>query len=209
MDIKFLNLKKSDKDKFKYVISLVVDDKVKKIYFGASGYNDYTIYSKTLSKEEANKKKDNYIKRHQVNEDWNDPLKKGTLSRFILWNKQNIDDSLKDYLKRFNIKKIKHSAYASMKYGDKTSNKKSGDMKRWMQERWRNLTPLILNDKTFYVCGKQSDEQKKQNLPSVCRASIKINDKTPTPLSGDISMQKIKKAVNIKKKGERIKWNEL
>lgn len=209
MNIKFLSLKKSDKDKFKYVISLVVNQKVKKIYFGANGYNDYIIYNKILTREEADKKKENYIKRHGVNQDWTDPLKAGTLSRYILWNKRTLKQSLDDYLKRFNIDKIPNSAYRSMKYGDKTNKEKSLNMKNWILEKWQNLTPIILDDNKFYECGKKSKEQKEKNLPSVCRPSVKVNDKTPKPLSSDISKEKIKKAVNIKKRGEYIKWNYL
>ena len=50
----------------------------KTIHFGAKGYSDFT-----LSKD-TNKKK-NYIKRHIVNEDFNNPKTAGSLSRHILW----------------------------------------------------------------------------------------------------------------------------
>lgn len=47
-------------------------------------------------------KRINYLKRHQVNEDWNDPYKPGTLSAFILWGKNtNILDNIKDFNKMF------------------------------------------------------------------------------------------------------------
>lgn len=213
MNIKYLGIKKSDKDKFKYVISLVVNQKVKKIYFGANGYNDYIIYNKILTREEADKKKENYIKRHGVNQDWTDPLKAGTLSRYILWNKPTLEQSLDDYLKRFNIDKIPNSAYRSMMMGKlgltKTTPGKKKDLLRWKNEKWQNLTAKITDGDKFYPCGMKGKKQKEKNLPSVCRPSVKVNDKTPKPLSGSISKQKIKKAVDIKKKGEYIKWNYL
>ena len=55
----------------------------------------------TKHKDEERKK--NYIQRHEVNEDWTNPYKAGTLSRYILWNKPSLEDSIKDYKKRFNV----------------------------------------------------------------------------------------------------------
>lgn len=70
--------------------------KQKLVHFGAKGMSDFTKH-----KDEERKK--NYIQRHQVNEDWTDPYKAGTLSRYILWNKPSLEDSIKDYKKRFNV----------------------------------------------------------------------------------------------------------
>jgi hypothetical protein len=71
----------------------------KKINFGAKGYSDYTIHKDP-------KRKDNYIKRHQVNEDWSDLEKAGTWSRYILWNKPTLNQSIKDMEQRFKVKII-------------------------------------------------------------------------------------------------------
>ena len=65
--------------------------------FGAKGYTDYTI-----NKDDAKKKA--YIARHKVNENWNDPYKAGTLSRYILWNYTSLNDSVADYKRRFGFK---------------------------------------------------------------------------------------------------------
>lgn len=97
MNIKFIKLTKSKDNKYKYIITLLVDNKQMNIKFGAHGYSDYTIHK---DKE----KKQRYINRHKELEDWNNPLSRGSLSRYILWNKETIKDSLMDYLKRFNIK---------------------------------------------------------------------------------------------------------
>jgi len=47
--------------------------------------------------------KDAYIKRHSVKEDWTDPYKPGTLSRYILWDEHywEIEDAIDDYNKLF------------------------------------------------------------------------------------------------------------
>ena len=60
-------------------------------------YSDYTQHKDEL-------RKDNYIKRHQVNEDWTNLKKAGTWSRYILWNEKTINKSIKDMESRFHIK---------------------------------------------------------------------------------------------------------
>jgi hypothetical protein len=98
MSYKFLQLKKATDDKHKYeaVFLNTKTDKKKTVKFGAKGYEDFTTHKDPERKER-------YIKRHEKREDWTDFLKPGTLSRFILWNKETIKDSLIDYLKRFNL----------------------------------------------------------------------------------------------------------
>jgi len=98
MSYKFLQLKKATDDKHKYeaVFLNTKTDKKKTVKFGAKGYEDFTIHKDPERKER-------YIKRHEKREDWNNPLSPGALSRFILWNKETIKDSLIDYLKRFNL----------------------------------------------------------------------------------------------------------
>ena len=64
--------------------------------FGAKGYSDYTIHN-------DDERKERYIKRHKTNEDWNNPKSAGSLSRYILWNKKTLSQSIADYKKRFNL----------------------------------------------------------------------------------------------------------
>jgi len=93
---KFLKLSKAKDNKHKYIASFLNLDTNKQINvpFGAYGMSDYTIH-----KDEE--RKERYIKRHQKNEDWNNPISAGALSRFILWNKLTVKDSLEDYLNKF------------------------------------------------------------------------------------------------------------
>jgi hypothetical protein len=106
------------------------------------------------------------------------------------------------------VLKMKPSAYKSMMLGQLglTNPEKKKDLLRWKKEKWINLTALITDNKKL-PCGQKGKKQ--GNLPSVCRASVKISDKTPKPLSSQLSKQQIKKAIEIKKKGKTIKWNEL
>lgn len=102
-----------------------------------------------------------------------------------------------------------HSAYKSMAIAmeGKTKNK-DGNLKRWINEKWQNLTPLTLGDNKFYECGKKSKEQIKKNIPSVCRPSKKISKETPK-IAKNFNKTQIKKAIEIKKKGKYIKWEKL
>jgi len=69
----------------------------------AKGYKDFTIYSKG-NKENAEKIKASYLKRHSVRENWADYMTAGSLSRYILWNRPTIAQSIGVYLKTFNLK---------------------------------------------------------------------------------------------------------
>lgn len=79
------------KDK-KYMV--LIDNK--KLHFGSFGASDFTIH-----KDE--KRKDNYLLRHQKRENWNDIKTAGFWSRWILWNLPSLEASVKDTNKRFGI----------------------------------------------------------------------------------------------------------
>lgn len=101
---------------------------------------------------------------------------------------------------------MKPSAYRSMHLAKegKTKNK-NGMLKKWVDERWLNLNALA--DKGIEIpCGKKYAGQKD---PTVCRPKIKIDNMTPTPLANNLTKAQIKKAINIKKKGERIDWKKI
>lgn len=68
-----------------------------RVHFGGRGCMDYTLYYKQFGPEVARKKRLAYIKRHRVNEDWNDPKAPGTLSRYILWEYPDVELALAMY----------------------------------------------------------------------------------------------------------------
>lgn len=98
-------LKKSTNPNKKYMIKINYDNKIKTIHFGASNYNDYTIYYKDEGKEIADKKKVLYINRHKK-DNLNDVFSPGFWSMNILWNKPTIQQSLSDVLKRYPALKL-------------------------------------------------------------------------------------------------------
>lgn len=90
---------KSPRTTKKYVA--VFRNPKKTIHFGAKNYEDFTIHN------DPNRKK-LYLSRHGK-EDWTKPLTAGTLSRYVLWNKQSLEDSLDDYLSKFKIKDMRQN----------------------------------------------------------------------------------------------------
>lgn len=73
----------------------------KHIHFGAKGYNDYLITN-------DNKQKQLYKKRHISRENWTKSgiNTAGFWSRYILWNKKTLIESIKFIEQKFNIKII-------------------------------------------------------------------------------------------------------
>lgn len=48
-------------------------------------------------------KRANYLKRHFINENWNDYKSAGSLARWILWNTDDIETNIKLFKKKFNL----------------------------------------------------------------------------------------------------------
>lgn len=95
-----VELSESNNKTKKYAMKFYDDDGnyLKATNFGAEGYSDYTMHH-------DDNRKANYIARHS-NEDWTDPTKAGTLSRYILWNKKTIKESFDDYIRKFKLKQL-------------------------------------------------------------------------------------------------------
>jgi len=98
MEVKFS--KSENKGKKMKAVFYKDNKKIKTTHFGATGYSDYTKH-----KDENRKKL--YDSRHKKNENWNAFKSAGSLSKNILWNKETISASIKDYKKKFNLKWLK------------------------------------------------------------------------------------------------------
>lgn len=86
---------KSDKpNKRFFVVSF--KNSMKKIYFGDSKYENYTIH------QDLDRKK-RYLSRHEKNEDWHDPETPGFWARWLLWNKHTLLESIQDLKQKFGI----------------------------------------------------------------------------------------------------------
>lgn len=101
-----LRLKKivpSKTEGYKYDAHFEDDDRERVVHFGASGYKDFIIYNREEGKILANHRKDLYITRHKLREDWSDPTSRGALSRYILWNLPTLEASIADYKQKFKL----------------------------------------------------------------------------------------------------------
>jgi hypothetical protein len=105
LQIKLSRSEKPDK-KFKVVVGLKKlrsrrsqATSSKTIHFGAKGMSDYTINKNP-------ERKRLYIKRHKARENWSKSGIKtaGFWSRWLLWNRPSLDESIQDIEKRFRVK---------------------------------------------------------------------------------------------------------
>jgi hypothetical protein len=94
--IYLLKSQKPDK-KFKVLVELR-SGVAKTIHFGSKGMSDYT-----LNKDPQ--RKHLYMKRHRLRENWSKSGIKtaGFWSRWLLWNKPTLDESIRDIEKRFHV----------------------------------------------------------------------------------------------------------
>lgn len=98
--MKLISISKSTKPEKKLMAIFETDTGQKKTtHFGASGYDDFT----TFSKEERDAHKEHYITRHAKDLNTDDPTRSGYLSYYILWNKPTIKASIADYKRKFNL----------------------------------------------------------------------------------------------------------
>jgi hypothetical protein len=95
---------KSNKPEKKFMIKFInpKTDREKTIYFGQTGYEDYTTH-----KDEERKAR--YIARHRgMGENYKNPYSgAGFWAMHILWNKPTISASIKDTMEKFDIKIIR------------------------------------------------------------------------------------------------------
>ena len=92
-------LQKSTQPSKKYMVIMSTSrGEIKTVHFGATGYSDYT---KHKDKERMKR----YENRHRSREDWKKSgiETAGFWSKWILWNKPSLLDSIKHTEKKFNI----------------------------------------------------------------------------------------------------------
>ena len=81
----YVQLLKSSNEKKKYTAVFYDKErrKIKSVSFGSAGINDYTLTN-------DNEAKTRYIARHSANENFNDYMTAGSLSRWLLWHKPTL-----------------------------------------------------------------------------------------------------------------------
>lgn len=94
--MKLMKISQSKVKGKRYTAHFQYEGKVKKVHFGSSNHENYTMHG-------DDERKKRYLQRHRKNEQWNQPLTAGSLSRWILWNKRGLHESILDYKSRFNL----------------------------------------------------------------------------------------------------------
>jgi len=91
-------IKKSNKEGKKMMAVFTMSNgRAKTTHFGSAGMDDYT---KTRDKEQRQR----YLKRHRRNENWNNPVSAGALSRWILWGPfTSKQKNISSFKRRFNL----------------------------------------------------------------------------------------------------------
>lgn len=88
-----ITIKPSTNAKKKYMVVIDYPNIKRTIHFGAAGMSDYT-------KHKDAQRKQRYDARHKANENWNDPLTAGFWAKWVLWNKESLDASKRDAIKK-------------------------------------------------------------------------------------------------------------
>jgi hypothetical protein len=84
--------------KHKYTAIIEDNSKIHKVHFGAIGYQSYPDHKNA-------ERKRLYILRHKTNENWTKSgvLTAGFWSRWVLWNRDTLKESIVDVRRRFNL----------------------------------------------------------------------------------------------------------
>lgn len=93
-----VEIRKSEQPKKRFTAFFKRENgKIKKVHFGSEGAN-------TFIDGAEEKVKENYLKRHKVNENWDDPISAGALSRWIIWGEhRNVNKNIVAFRKKFNL----------------------------------------------------------------------------------------------------------
>ena len=89
-------MKKSTRPEKKFMVIINKDGKHKTIHFGAKNMSDFTIHKDV-------KRRENYIKRHRKNENFDDYMTAGFYAKNILWNKETIQESIRDTNNKYGL----------------------------------------------------------------------------------------------------------
>jgi hypothetical protein len=101
MNYRLLEIKKTYRPEKKMMATFLnlKTNRTKTVHFGAAKMSDFTLHRDP-------KRKQRYLARHSIRENWNDPTSAGALSALILWNKPTLLASIADYKRRFGFSRV-------------------------------------------------------------------------------------------------------
>lgn len=96
--MKLKSIERTPNNKKAFVATFIKDNGKEKIQRFGTGSNFVLNKSKTLDDRK------NYIARHRVNENFNDPVTAGSLSRHLLWgDSRNLQQNINSFKKKFRL----------------------------------------------------------------------------------------------------------
>lgn len=93
---KLVGISLSSRPDKKLMAVFSLDGKQKIIHFGSKD-------SQTFAEGADDLKRQNYVKRHKVREDFNNPFSAGSLAYHILWTERSIQKAIQDYKNKFDL----------------------------------------------------------------------------------------------------------
>lgn len=90
-----------------YMVPTTGKPRVKAVRFGARPYKDFTMYYEE-DPDLAYNRRDAYLERHRPREEdvWDsNPMTPAALSKWILWNRPTIEESIHSFRKKFKLQK--------------------------------------------------------------------------------------------------------
>lgn len=100
--VRLVDVRPSGRPGKKLVAVFATGGRTKTTHFGAAGYGDFIAYCKD-DPAHARRKRQAYIRRHGAQERWADPTTAATLSRYVLWEKPTLRDSVAAFRRRFGV----------------------------------------------------------------------------------------------------------
>lgn len=94
--VELIRLEKSKRKNKRYDAIFRINDNLKRVPFGSSEHENYTIHK-------DKQRRQRYRKRH-INDNLTDPMSPGSLSWFILWGDSvSLNDNIKNFKNKFKI----------------------------------------------------------------------------------------------------------
>ena len=101
--LKLLSVKRSPKKDKKLRASFCKDGKIRHVDFGYPAMQNYGGSARYGERHVSRERKRRYIQRHKARENWNDPMSRGSLSRYILWETPSLRENIKKFKRKFKL----------------------------------------------------------------------------------------------------------
>ncbi len=101
--LKLLSITRSPKKDKKLRASFCKNGKIRNVDFGYPAMQNYGGSARYGERHLSNERKRRYIQRHKARENWNDPMSRGSLSRYILWETPSLRENIRKFKRKFRV----------------------------------------------------------------------------------------------------------